>query len=529
MSSTSLKDLTNLLVDNPEDPDILFQLAVEYFKLNQYAAASTFYHKCAERTNNPDIEYECILFISFCMQRQGKRNFSVKTLLDKAIALDPYRPEAYFFLAKHLETCSHDNKFLEAYKQCTLGAAFSTNNTSKLIQKTEYKGISHLLFQQAYYAASSGLFEKAKEIFADLYVNYPLEDNIKTAILQNYFQFKNKEDKFKLAKLESGVGSVYRSSLSAYALEHGGSLHPIIVPYDLTKGAAITNASVFVDGNNEVFVNVRETNYILYDNKTLPYQEGPLRYVCKDNDQTLRSANIICKLNDDLSVANAHKVNMKLDIEPNWGFIGLEDARLFQWDDKYYLCGVRRDFRGNGVGRMDLSRIEFADGQVNEIERTSIPAPGTDASYCEKNWMPILDQPYSWVKWTNPTEIVSFNEGKTETVQCDHKKIYPFPRDLKGGSQVIEFDGYYVAVTHESIYSSSDTSRNYLQRIVMWDKQWNIVNYTSDFTMMDGNIEFVAGLAIHNQNVLISFGYQDNAAFVLRIPLKAFKEFLLKG
>ena len=42
------------------------------------------------------------------------------------------------------------------------------------------------------------------------------------------------------------------------------------------------------------------------------------------------------------------------------------------------------------------------------INRNRIEVPDIN-SYCEKNWMPILDEPFQFVKWTNPTEIMKVN------------------------------------------------------------------------------------------------------------------------
>ena len=60
----------------------------------------------------------------------------------------------------------------------------------------------------------------------------------------------------------------------------------------------------------------------------------------------------------------------KLDVKPIWNFIGLEDARIVKWLDKYLICGVRRDTTTNGQGRMELSEIEIFDDKVNEIKRS---------------------------------------------------------------------------------------------------------------------------------------------------------------
>mgnify|MGYP003668778754 FL=1 len=55
--------------------------------------------------------------------------------------------------------------------------------------------------------------------------------------------------------------------------------------------------------------------------------------------------------------------------------------------------------------------------------------------------------------------------------------------------------------------------------IGIWDKDWNLLKITETFKFMDTQIEFCCGLAMKDGNFLISFGYQDNAAFVLKMPV----------
>ena len=45
----------------------------------------------------------------------------------------------------------------------------------------------------------------------------------------------------------------------------------------------------------------------------------------------------------------------------------------------------------------------------------------------------------------------------------------------------------------------------------------------------DYGIEFVTGMTVHpdNGDILVSFGWQDNASFVLRMPQKLFLDFLM--
>jgi hypothetical protein len=64
----------------------------------------------------------------------------------------------------------------------------------------------------------------------------------------------------------------------------------------------------------------------------------------------------------------------------------------------------------------------------------------------------------------------------------------------------------------------------YYHRIVVWDKQWKVVYTSDDFSFMTGMIEFSCGMAEYKDNILVTFGYEDNAAYLLTIP----KEYFLK-
>ena len=43
---------------------------------------------------------------------------------------------------------------------------------------------------------------------------------------------------------------------------------------------------------------------------------------------------------------------------------------------------------------------------------------------------------------------------------------------------------------------------------------------------MDGHIEFSCGMAKHNNDCLITFGFQDNAAYIAKISDSALEEFI---
>jgi hypothetical protein len=61
----------------------------------------------------------------------------------------------------------------------------------------------------------------------------------------------------------------------------------------------------------------------------------------------------------------------------------------------------------------------------------------------------------------------------------------------------------------------------------MWDENWNIVKYSKEFFFLDAQVEFAIGMCLINENnVAITFGFQDNAAYVLRCPISTIMSFI---
>lgn len=311
----------------------------------------------------------------------------------------------------------------------------------------------------------------------------------------------------------------------AKALKSSGKIVPLILPSEITNGTSLFNPSVFVDGD-KILLNLRHCQYTLYhsEKKKFEHEFGPLLYLNPENDVTLTTTNYLCELNPGTyQIESFSKVDTsQFDVKPLWEFIGLEDARVVRWNGTLYLSGVRRDTTPNGVGRMELSTIE----NNKEIKRWRIPAPGNNDTYCEKNWMPILDMPYHYVKWTNPTEIVKV-DPITETCKTVlHNPQIPPIHDYRGGSQVVRIGNHFVALTHTVRLFYTEANKKdaiYRHSFIVWDENWNLLKHTKEFSFMNSDIEFCCGLAVHGDNVLISFGQSDNAAFVLSCP----KDFII--
>ena len=321
-------------------------------------------------------------------------------------------------------------------------------------------------------------------------------------------------------------------------LTHGAILRPLNIPLKDKEYIGTCNPSVFWDGDKLRMI-LRRVNYALWSSNNeykFTTQYGPLWYITGDNEHKLKTINYLCEIND--KGLNEKLINTsKFDKEPLWEFVGLEDARIVRWDGKLYGTGVRRDTTTNGQGRMELSEL---DEDANEISRVRIKAPGDDSSYCEKNWMPILDMPYHYVKWCNPIEIVKVNPetGDSETVLLKEQ-----PQDIeyyntngmaiRGSSQVVPWGEYRIAITHMCELWINEKKQKvgagYFEQFIVWDKDWNIVKISEPFRFAGFGVEFTNGLAYKDGMFYIPFALQDNFSFMISIGEEVVSDFIFNN
>jgi predicted GH43/DUF377 family glycosyl hydrolase len=317
------------------------------------------------------------------------------------------------------------------------------------------------------------------------------------------------------------------NNFSKMVIGSNGSITNLLVPSSKTGGLAQTNPSIFFDGNN-LLINIRYVEYALYHSEfgqKYQNQWGVLTYLHPEDDLNLRTKNAFSY---NLENQQYDFIDTsKHDVEPLWEFVGLEDARIVIWDNRTFLCGVRRDTTTNGVGRMELS--EIIDGK--EINRYRIEPP-SGYTYCEKNWMPVVDLPFHFVKWTNPTEVIKVNLEtlSSETVILKEQPILKgLNRDLRGGSQVISYKDHYLAITHEvNLWNNQKSNKDgqYYHRFILWDKQWNVVKVSEDFKFLGANIEFCCGLTQKEDELLMTFGFHDSSSFLLKAKTDFIDSFL---
>jgi hypothetical protein len=321
-------------------------------------------------------------------------------------------------------------------------------------------------------------------------------------------------------------------NLAKIAIQNGGNIYPLLIDSQNTNGTGLTNPSIFIDENGKILVNLRHVEYTLFHSEKKRYCHpwGPIQYLHRENDLHLRTNNFLCILDSNYSINHYSKIDTSvLDKEPLWDFIGLEDARIVKWNNKLYLTGVRRDTTTNGEGRMELSEIIQDNNNFKEISRFRIPAPDKNDSYCEKNWMPILDMPFHYIKWCNPLEIVKVDPGTNSCNTVFLGEKFSYSHDFRGGSQIIPYKDNYIALLHIVDLYYSETGRKdakYQHVFMMWDKNWNLIKFSKPFNFLNAEVEFSCGMAIKDNKFLITLGFQDNSSFLIECPEVVVENFI---
>ena len=52
---------------------------------------------------------------------------------------------------------------------------------------------------------------------------------------------------------------------------------------------------------------------------------------------------------------------------------------------------------------------------------------------------------------------------------------------------------------------------------MVWDKDWNLIKASRQFDFLGADVEFAVGMTEYRDDILITFGFQDNAAYLLKV------------
>jgi len=178
----NLNELLVNFIEDPEDSDNNFKLAIYYDDIGQSASAVSYYLRTAERAKYDVIKYQSLLRAAICFDKQGCRNFTVKGLLQHSLAIMPTRPEAYFLFSRFYE---REQNHHDSYLIASLGEKLAEKNPEPLSLDVDYPGLYGILFEKAVSAWWCGLCDESRNLLLDLKKNYELDDIHTQAVRNN--------------------------------------------------------------------------------------------------------------------------------------------------------------------------------------------------------------------------------------------------------------------------------------------------------------------------------------------------------
>jgi tetratricopeptide (TPR) repeat protein len=169
-------------IQNPNLARANFKLGQEYELIGQTGAAISFYLRTAERSETDLEQYEALLRMALCFERQRTRDDTEKVLLQKAISLLTKRPEAYFILSRLHEV---KKEWHDAYTVASIGLNACDFDLPPLSTDVEYPGYYGLLFEKGVAAWWVGQTEQAREIMHDLKFSHRMTATFTAAVDRN--------------------------------------------------------------------------------------------------------------------------------------------------------------------------------------------------------------------------------------------------------------------------------------------------------------------------------------------------------
>lgn len=160
-----LKEKLIEFINNTESPDTNWNLALEYHKSGQGAAALTYYLRCAARTPALWLQYKCLLQCGRILQQQGNRDHSVLSCWKKALAIGPHWPEAHFLLAEYY---TNKQQWLDGYMySCSgLSAAWEIEAAGNTYSIPLFR--AELLFNRAVCSYWVNSVKESREYFVEI-------------------------------------------------------------------------------------------------------------------------------------------------------------------------------------------------------------------------------------------------------------------------------------------------------------------------------------------------------------------------
>ena len=194
---------------------------------------------------------------------------------------------------------------------------------------------------------------------------------------------------------------------------------------------------------------------------------------------------------------------------------GLEDMRLFAWRGGWW--GLASGY----CSRNDANTMILAPVSPVMDQKVVLLSPTGEKK--EKNWViAVVGSELFLIHWLSPMSVYKYvGSQMLEPVFMGDARAELM--GWSGSSQAVSYNGKLLACIHRRIGEKCGRDPvRYVHRLVEIDPEtWEIGRISPVFVFEGDQVEFNSGLSVTSESVLFSYGVQDCAAVVLRLPIGA--------
>jgi predicted GH43/DUF377 family glycosyl hydrolase/glycosyltransferase involved in cell wall biosynthesis len=228
----------------------------------------------------------------------------------------------------------------------------------------------------------------------------------------------------------------------------------------------------------------------------------------------VHNINYLVRLDGQLAVTGTEALVDRSKGPPRYGarIRGYEDCRLIEVGGRWYATATVCD--ATPFGRPEMVLLHLEGSQIVAVQPLEGPFPGRH----EKNWMPFVVDGSLHVLYTCGPTIVMRCDTSAGGVQIVKKSgTSELATKFRGGSQGVRVNDGYLFVVHE--VDHSERLIRYLHRFVLLGDDLVLTAISTPFTFTADRIEFCAGMALTEGELILSFGVSDAATGLATVPL----------
>lgn len=464
------------LQKNPLDVRTIFYLAQTYASLGDASKAAELYQMRIDMGGWPDEVYEARFRLARCLEALGRPWSEVQQAYLDAHAFDPRRAEPLFAIAEHWH--AQDNHPL-AYLFAQRASDIPLPDVRLFVKTKVYESLTNAIVgTSAFYVA---------ERTGDVSIQQKGMRAVEKCIAAQPWNEQLRDNRAQYCRFATDLWTFQAKRLDFKPPAPFSPMNPSI-------------ANI----NGRWLCVIRTANY-----RFLP---GGGYEVLGDSVQT---RNFMAELSPTFDIIRVTEMVDKAE-RPRTDFYihGYEDCRLFWWNGALRVTATACDLTKNGDREIVLCTLDddYAIVEAKVLRGQWSPFP-------QKNWMPVVDSPtrLHFVYSAFPEVILTCRYDEDDDLLIDLPKIPNFaPQRLRGGSQGVRVEDGWLFLVHDVAWASTSRMppRTYLHRFVLMDEDLQVVRMSDPFFFIKKGIEFGAGMALRDEQLVVSFGVDDAQAFL---------------